>query len=96
MKPSSSMHPMSPVIAVNVPDYEDPANPQTGVKAGTVGHPVPGVTVRVVDPDTGERLPAGMPVLVLVKGANRMLGYLGQPEKTAEVIRDGWYVTGDI
>ncbi len=31
-----------------------------------------------------------------MKGANRMLGYLGQPERTAEVVRDGWYVTGDI
>ncbi len=87
---------MSPVIAVNVPDHEDPANRQTGVKAGTVGHPIPGVTVRVVDPDTGKRLPAGTPGLLQVKGANRMLGYLGQTEKTAEVIRDGWYVTGDI
>jgi acyl-[acyl-carrier-protein]-phospholipid O-acyltransferase/long-chain-fatty-acid--[acyl-carrier-protein] ligase len=87
---------MSPVIAVNVPDHEDPANPQTGVKAGTVGHPVPGVAVRVVDADTGERLPAGEAGLLLVKGPNRMIGYLGQPEKTAEVIRDGWYVTGDI
>jgi acyl-[acyl-carrier-protein]-phospholipid O-acyltransferase/long-chain-fatty-acid--[acyl-carrier-protein] ligase len=87
---------MSPVIAVNVPDHEDPANPQTGVKAGTVGHPVPGVAVRVVDADTGERLPAGQAGLLLVKGPNRMIGYLGRPEKTAEVMRDGWYVTGDI
>jgi acyl-[acyl-carrier-protein]-phospholipid O-acyltransferase/long-chain-fatty-acid--[acyl-carrier-protein] ligase len=87
---------MSPVIAVNVPDHEDPDNRQTGVKSGTVGHPIPGVTVAVVDPATSERLPAGQAGLLLVKGANRMLGYLGQPEKTAEVIRDGWYVTGDI
>jgi len=87
---------MSPVIAVNVPDHEEPANRQTGGKPGTVGHPVPGVTVDVVDPDTGERLPAGKEGLLLVKGPNRMLGYLGQPEKTAEVMQNGWYVTGDI
>jgi len=33
---------------------------------------------------------------LLVKGANQMMGYLGQPERTAEVSIDGWYVTGDI
>jgi len=87
---------MSPVIAVNVPDHEEPANRQTGGKPGTVGHPLPGVTVDVMDPETGERLPAGREGLLLIKGPNRMLGYLGQPEKTAEVMRNGWYVTGDI
>jgi len=87
---------MSPVIAVNVPNHEEPANLQTGGKPGTVGHPVPGVTVDVRDPDTGERLPAGREGLLLIKGPNRMLGYLGQPEKTAEVMQNGWYVTGDI
>jgi acyl-[acyl-carrier-protein]-phospholipid O-acyltransferase/long-chain-fatty-acid--[acyl-carrier-protein] ligase len=87
---------MSPVIAVNVPDCGEPANRQTGVKTGTVGHPIPGVTVKVVDAETGERLPAGKEGLLLVKGPNRMLGYLAQPEKTAEVTHDGWYVTGDV
>jgi acyl-[acyl-carrier-protein]-phospholipid O-acyltransferase/long-chain-fatty-acid--[acyl-carrier-protein] ligase len=81
---------------VNVPDHEDASNRQTGVKSGTVGHPIPGITVKVVDAETGERLPAGKEGLMLAKGPNRMLGYLGQPEKTAEVIRAGWYVTGDI
>jgi acyl-[acyl-carrier-protein]-phospholipid O-acyltransferase/long-chain-fatty-acid--[acyl-carrier-protein] ligase len=57
---------------------------------------LPGVAVRVVDPDTQEPLPPNQAGLLLVKGSNRMAGYLGQPERTAEVIRDGWYVTGDI
>ena len=41
-------------------------------------------------------LPPNTEGLLLVKGSNRMLGYLNQPERTAEVFRDGWYITGDI
>ena len=41
-------------------------------------------------------MPLGQPGLLLVRGPNVMQGYLGRPEKTAEVLRDGWYVTGDI
>jgi acyl-[acyl-carrier-protein]-phospholipid O-acyltransferase/long-chain-fatty-acid--[acyl-carrier-protein] ligase len=67
---------MAPVVAVNRPG---------AVRRGSVGQPVPGVSVRV-DEDG----------VLLVNGPNRMMGYLGQPEKTAEVLRDGWYVTGDI
>jgi acyl-[acyl-carrier-protein]-phospholipid O-acyltransferase / long-chain-fatty-acid--[acyl-carrier-protein] ligase len=83
---------MSPVIAVNAPDFAD----QKGSKAGTVGKPLPGVAARVVDPETFEPLPPESEGLLMVKGPNRMIGYLGQPERTAEVLRDGWYVTGDI
>jgi acyl-[acyl-carrier-protein]-phospholipid O-acyltransferase/long-chain-fatty-acid--[acyl-carrier-protein] ligase len=87
---------MAPVISVNTPDYAAEKNEQLGNKPGTVGHPLPGVAVRVVDPDTQEPLPPNQAGLLLVKGSNRMAGYLGQPERTAVVIRDGWYVTGDI
>jgi acyl-[acyl-carrier-protein]-phospholipid O-acyltransferase/long-chain-fatty-acid--[acyl-carrier-protein] ligase len=87
---------MAPVVAVNVPDVGHGTQRQLGHKPGTVGHPIPGVTARVVHPETGEPLPCGTEGLLLVTGPNRMLGYLGQPEKTAEVLQDGWYVTGDI
>ena len=87
---------MSPVVAVNVPDFVAGKDTQAGAKAGTVGHPLPGVAVKVVDRVTRAPLPPNEEGLLLVKGANRMTGYLGQPELSREVIHEGWYVTGDI
>jgi acyl-[acyl-carrier-protein]-phospholipid O-acyltransferase/long-chain-fatty-acid--[acyl-carrier-protein] ligase len=87
---------MSPVVAVNAPNFSAGKDTQTGNKPGTVGHPLPGVAARIVDPVTFAPLPPNTEGLLLVKGSNRMLGYLNQPERTAEVFRDGWYITGDI
>lgn len=87
---------LSPVITLSLPDVELGGVRQKGSKEGSVGQPIPGVAVRVVDPDTGEPVGPGKPGLILVKGPNVMLGYLGRADKTAEALRDGWYVTGDI
>jgi len=87
---------MSPVVAVNRPDVRSGRHVQTGSKAGSVGHPIPGVAAKIVDQDSGEGPLFGRPGLLLVKGPNLMQGYLDQPDRTAEVVRDGWYVTGDI
>jgi acyl-[acyl-carrier-protein]-phospholipid O-acyltransferase/long-chain-fatty-acid--[acyl-carrier-protein] ligase len=87
---------MGPVVAANVPDVVHGGQRQIGHQPGPVGHPIPGVAAKVVHPDTYEPLPDGTEGLLLVKGPNRMLGYLGQPDKTAAVLRDEWYITGDI
>lgn len=87
---------LSPVITLSLPDVEIDGVAQHGSKDGSVGHPIPGVAIRVVDPDSGELLKPGQPGLLLVRGPNVMYGYLGRADKTAEVIKDGWYVTGDI
>jgi len=86
----------APVVAVNAPGYRAPGFHQVSARRGTIGRPLPGVAVRIVHPETMELLPPNQPGLLLVKGPNVMKGYLGRPETTAEVIRDGWYVTGDI
>ena len=76
----------SPVVTVNPPGAPKP---------GTIGVPIPGVEVTVQD-DQGHPLPDGVDGEICVRGGNVMLGYWNAPQKTAETIRDGWLLTGDI
>ncbi|MGE3807412.1 MAG: AMP-binding protein, partial [Gemmataceae bacterium] len=87
---------LSPVAAANVPDWIEGGAKQIGNRPGSIGQPVPGVAAQIVDPDTFEPLPQGEQGLLLIYGANVMRGYLGREEETRRVLRDGWYVTGDI
>ncbi|HYO24373.1 MAG TPA: AMP-binding protein, partial [Lacipirellulaceae bacterium] len=86
---------LSPLVSVNVPPSRSQSG-DVGLKEGSVGRPVPGVAAKIVDPETFAELPVDTPGMLLVAGPNVMKGYLHEPKKTAEVIRDGWYVTGDI
>lgn len=86
----------SPVVAVNIPDLTFDEISQKGNKEGTIGRPLPGVLVRVTYPESGEEVAQGEEGLMWVKGSNVMTGYLNAPEKTAEVLIDGWYNTGDV
>jgi acyl-[acyl-carrier-protein]-phospholipid O-acyltransferase/long-chain-fatty-acid--[acyl-carrier-protein] ligase len=86
----------SPVVSANVPDFRAPGFYQPGARRGTVGQPLPGIAVRVVDPQTFESLPVSTAGMLLVKGPNVMQGYLDRPDLTAAAMRDGWYITGDI
>ena len=84
--------------ATRVPRPEQPARtPGTsGNRIGTVGPPMPGIDVKVIDVDTGEDLPRGRQGMLLVRGPSVMKGYLNRPDLTAEVMRGEWYVTGDL
>ena len=91
----------SPVTNCNIPDvllnYDGQV--QTGHKIGTVGLPIPGTSIRIVDPETLQELPAGEAGLILIGGPQVMPGYWQDQEKTeaALVEMDGirWYKTGD-
>jgi acyl-[acyl-carrier-protein]-phospholipid O-acyltransferase/long-chain-fatty-acid--[acyl-carrier-protein] ligase len=90
---------MAPVVSVNGPDFisDDPAqNNQIGFKGESVGRPLPGVSLRFVDPATLEPVPFGQEGMLLVKGPSRMRGYLKQPDRTAKALVDGYYNTGDM
>ena len=86
----------SPAVTVNTTDFRAASFRQVGAKRGSIGHPLPGIAVKIVDPDTLQPVAPNEPGLLLVHGPNVMRGYLNKPEKTADVLRDGWYNTGDI
>ncbi|MCA8867198.1 MAG: malonyl-CoA synthase [Rhodobacteraceae bacterium] len=74
------------------------SNPYDGERrAGTVGFPLPGVEVKVTDPDSGKTLPTGDIGILEVRGDNVFSGYWQMPEKTAEELRaNGFFITGDL
>jgi len=86
----------APVVAVNCPDFRAAGYYQPASRRGTVGQPLPGVSVQIVDPDTFTPLPPDTSGMLLVKGPNVMQGYLGREDLTAKALHDGWYITGDL
>ncbi|MEP4434653.1 MAG: AMP-binding protein, partial [Hyphomicrobiales bacterium] len=74
------------------------SNPYDGPRrAGTVGFPLPGIDIRIAEPDTGAKLPQGDIGVVELKGPNVFQGYWQMPEKTKTEFReDGYFITGDM
>jgi acyl-[acyl-carrier-protein]-phospholipid O-acyltransferase / long-chain-fatty-acid--[acyl-carrier-protein] ligase len=87
---------LSPVVSVNLPPSRALRTEQMGCREGTVGRPLPGISAQIRDPDTGRVLGANQSGMLWIKGPNVMRGYLDRPDLTDTVIRDGWYLTGDI
>jgi len=74
------------------------ANPPSrdGFKQGSVGLPLFDTECKVIDVATGQDLPPGAEGEICIKGPQVMVGYWNRPEATAEVLKDGWLLTGDI
>jgi acyl-[acyl-carrier-protein]-phospholipid O-acyltransferase/long-chain-fatty-acid--[acyl-carrier-protein] ligase len=87
---------LAPLASVNIPPSRSVDNFQSDRKDGSVGRPVPGVSAKIVDLDTEEELGVNQSGMLMIKGPNVMAGYLHRPELTSSVIKDGWYVTGDV
>ncbi|WP_182376001.1 long-chain fatty acid--CoA ligase [Nocardioides sp. WS12] len=77
----------SPTVTFNPPEHPN--------KPGSIGRPIWGIEVKLIGPDWNE-VPGGEAGEIAIRGHNVMKGYLGRPEASAEVIRDGWFRTGDI
>ena len=87
---------MSPIVSINISSSLFTLGKESG-PYGSIGVPMPGVAVRVIDPDTGAELGENEQGLLYCKGASVMLGYLDDPEATAKAITpDGYYNTNDI
>ncbi len=91
----------SPVSNVNMPDPEedDQDNDKPMIpnhRPGSVGHLIPGMALKITDPDTDEPMPLNQAGMIWLRGSNIFEGYLGNEEKTNEVIQGGWFKTGDI
>ena len=87
---------LSPLVSVNIPPSRDSDDHQKTLCEGSVGRCIPGVSAKITHVDTNEELGVDEEGILWIKGPNVMKGYLNNPEKTAEVLVDGWYNTGDM
>ena len=87
---------MSPIVAINISSSLFTLGKESG-PYGSIGVPMPGIAVKIIDPETGAELGENEQGLLHCKGASVMIGYLDDPEATAQAITpDGYYNTNDI
>jgi acyl-[acyl-carrier-protein]-phospholipid O-acyltransferase/long-chain-fatty-acid--[acyl-carrier-protein] ligase len=89
----------APVVSVNLPDPE-PGKPgeqvQPSSRLGSVGRLAPGMAAEIREPETDRKLSLHDTGMLWLRGANIFEGYLHDPKRTAEILRDGWLKTGDV
>ena len=88
----------SPGANVNLPDPEPENHAITlpSSRPGSVGQLLPGLAIKITDPASDKMLPIHQQGIIWFKGANVFCGYLGDPQKTSDVLHDGWFRTGDV
>jgi acyl-[acyl-carrier-protein]-phospholipid O-acyltransferase / long-chain-fatty-acid--[acyl-carrier-protein] ligase len=84
----------SPVVSVNLP--EAPGQTQPSNRPGSTGKMLTGIAAEIRDPETDERRSLHESGMLWLRGPNIFEGYLNAPEQNADVLRDGWFKTGDI
>jgi acyl-[acyl-carrier-protein]-phospholipid O-acyltransferase/long-chain-fatty-acid--[acyl-carrier-protein] ligase len=89
----------APVVSVNLPDLEPP-NPgdhvQPSNRSGSVGRLAPGIAAEIREPESDKKLSLYDSGMLWLRGVNIFEGYLHDPKRTAEILRDGWLKTGDV
>lgn len=89
----------APVVSVNLPEppkYRESDQVQSSSRLGSVGKLAPGIAAQIRDPETGAPLSLHDTGMLWLRGANIFEGYLHDPKRTAEVLEDGWFKTGDL
>lgn len=86
----------SPVICANIPPSRHTRGWEPMPKDESVGFPMPGIKVKVLDVESGAPCGTDEVGMLWVQGSNVMKGYFDEPEKTAAVLKNGWYCTGDL
>src|SRR5215472_16126083 len=89
----------APVVSVNLPNPEPPTpgeHVQPSSRSGSVGRLAPGIAAEIREPESDQKLSLYDSGMLWLRGVNIFQGYLHDPKRTAEVLRDGWLKTGDV